>query len=567
MRNIPATALLGAAIAVSAALGACRPSDGQLSGPVEAGRLAPPKTLVVGDVGEPPSFGVLREGASAKDFRGVSKIPHNSLVFQGGDEAYYPQVATALPSLQDGTWVVNPDGTMDITWKLRPNVRWHDGTPFTSDDLLFSFTVYKDPQLTYPVSSVMALIDSASTQDPTTFVVHWKTSFAGAATTDAMTPILPRHLLEDLFRNDQDAFPNSPYFTSGFVGLGPYRLDRWEQGQFMEFSAFEAYYQGRPAMDRLIVRFVFDPSTLVATILAGDVDVVLTRSLDIDAGQDIGQRWEGTGNTVRFDPTTKERYLEIQHRQELARPKFGLTELPVRQAFYQAMDRSTLAEVVTGGRSPIADSWIGPNSWLRPQVEAYVPQFPYDLRRAQELLTESGWQRGSDGVLVHRQTGERFEVQLRTQVPTQEKVITAIGDGWRAIGAVSQIDRIPAARLNDREYLGSGSGAIETGGDTEGIVAERLASQNVASPANRWTGRNRSGYANPAADPILDRLQTTLDIPERIRLHQELMRTVMPDVPFMFLYWEVLPVFMLKGVEPSTVTANGFDTVYQWKKD
>ena len=69
------------------------------------------------------------------------------------------------------------------------------------------------------------------------------------------------------------------------------------------------------------------------------------------------------------------------------------------------------------------------------------------------------------------------------------------------------------------------------------------------------------------ADPILERLLTTLDSTERTRLHQELMRTAMPDVPFMFLYWEVLPVFMLKGVEPSTVTANGFDTVYQWKKD
>src|SRR5437667_11540733 len=146
MRNIPTRALLGVAIAVSVALGACRPSDGQPTGPADAGRLAPPRTLVVGDVGEPASFGVLREGSASKDFRGVAKIPHNSLVFQGGDEAYYPQVATSLPSLQDGTWVVNSDATMDITWKLRPNVKWHDGAPFTSDDLLFSFTVYKDSQ-------------------------------------------------------------------------------------------------------------------------------------------------------------------------------------------------------------------------------------------------------------------------------------------------------------------------------------------------------------------------------------------------------------------------------------
>lgn len=560
-------ALLSLAIAFSTAILACAPARTSDAEPAASSRAAPPRTLVVGEVGEPPSFGVLREGAGLSDFGGVAKIVHNSLVFQDADEAYYPRLAASLPSLEQGTWVANADGSMELTWKLNPGVRWHDGTPLTSDDLLFSFNVYRDQRFPYPLSSVMALMESATAPDPSTFVVRWGKTFAAAATTEAGSPILPRHLLEELYRTDRDAFANSTYFSTGFVGVGPYKLDRWEQGQFMEFSAFDGYFLGRPSVDRLIVRFVFEPNALVASILAEEVDLVLTRSLDIDTGAEIAKRWEGTGNVVRFDPTIKERYLEIQHRADLARPRFGLTELPVRQALYHAVDRSTLAEVITHGRAPIADSWIGPNSWLRPRVAADIPQFPYELRRAQELLADAGWQRGSDGVLVHRQSGERFEIQLRTQVPAQEKVITAIGDGWRAIGAIPQIDRIPAARLNDREYLGSGSGVLETGGDTEGILRERLLSQNIASTANRWTGRNRSGYANPGADPMLERLQITLDDAERVRLHQDLMRTMMSDVPFMFLYWEVLPVFMLRGVNHSAVRAGGFDHVNEWQKE
>jgi peptide/nickel transport system substrate-binding protein len=546
---------------------ACAPSSAPAVAPAPLERAVTAKTMVVGELDEPPSFGVLREGAGLSDFGGVAKIVHNSLAFQDADEAYYPRLATKLPSIDDGTWVANADGSMVLTWKLHPNVLWHDGTPLTSQDLLFSFSVYKDQQFPYPLSSVTALMESASAPDPTTFIVRWAKPFAGAATTEAAGPILPRHLLEQVYLSDKDAFRNSTYFSTGFVGAGPYKLDRWEQGQFMEFSAFDGYFLGRPATDRLIVRFVFDPNTLIANILAEEVDVVLTRSVDIDAGEEVRKRWEGTGNLVRFDPTVKERYLEIQHRPELARPRFGLTELAVRQAFYHAVDRATLAEVVTHGRAPIADSWVGPKSWMRPQVEANVPQFPYDLRRAQELLSGAGWQRGPDGVLVHGQTGERFDIQLRTQVPAHEKLVIAVGDGWESIGAVPQFEPIPAARLSDREFLGSGSGVLETGGDTEGILRERLLSGNISSPANRFTGRNRAGYTNPNADLIMERLQVTLDNTERVRLHQDLMRVMMADVPFMFLYWEVLPVFMRKGVDESAVRAGGFDHVHLWRKN
>lgn len=560
---------LFAVCAVIVLLPGCAPAaPGQ---PGAAAQLAPPraqKTLVIAENREPAHIEGFTGAGGAGGAGTILNIVHNNLARENENEVYIPELAVELPSVEKGTWRLNPDGSMDTTWRIHSNLKWHDGTPFSSADLLFTFTLRKDPALPSPRGAEGAqLMESAIAPDPHTLVIHWSKTYNRAGESSGLNP-LPRHLLEELYLADKEAFVNSRYFQEEFIGLGPYRLVRWERGAHMEFAPFEDYYRGRPPLDRVIFRFVFDPNTLIANILAGAVDIVLPPSVDLQTALEVKQRWEGTGNVARFDSVNRLRHLEVQHRPEAARPANGLTNVSVRQAFYHAINRPAFVEVITQGMAAAADSWIPPNHALRSVVEGHVPQFPHDPGRAQQLLASVGWARGPDGILVHGPSGERFEVQLRAdQGAGKEKEVTIIGEDWKAIGANATIDIIPSAREGDREYESLSPGVLLTGNlAPRNWFTDRTNSRNISSAANRWTGRNRTGYVNPRVDGILEKLEAAIDPREQAPLHQELMREQMADVAIMPLYWEVQPVFMLRGVKEGVVGARMTYRFWEWDK-
>ncbi|MEA2642687.1 MAG: peptide/nickel transport system substrate-binding protein, partial [Chloroflexota bacterium] len=333
-----------------------QPSSAPASGATNAPEARAPKVLTLGILREPKTLvGVIGSLPRTGGAHNPRFIAHNLLVAPDEHGAYQPQLASAKPSVEAGTWQVNPDGSMDTTWKLRPNVLWHDGTPFTASDLVFSFDAKKDPIACCPAGRP-ELMQSASAPDPLTFVIHWSQVNADADQAQEIEP-WPRHILEPLFLGDKEGFVNSPWFTSAFVGLGPYRLVRWDQGSLMELARFDGYFRGRPPLDTVIVRFLDDPNALVAGILSGAVDAVLSPALSVDTALEVRQRWEGTGNEVRFSPGDNFENIQIQYRPDYARPTNGLAVKQVRQAFFQAIDRQTLVDVVSHGVSPVADSW------------------------------------------------------------------------------------------------------------------------------------------------------------------------------------------------------------------
>src|SRR5205823_2140861 len=123
------------------------------------------------------------------------------------------------------------------------NIKWQDGTPFTSDDLLFAFNTRNDPDLlTYRATSGRPdLMVAARAPDATTFVVHWSAVYAFADRGQALEP-MPTHLVRDLYLRDKKGFENTSYWNDDFVGLGPYRLARWERGSQMVLDPFDDYF-------------------------------------------------------------------------------------------------------------------------------------------------------------------------------------------------------------------------------------------------------------------------------------------------------------------------------------
>jgi ABC-type transport system substrate-binding protein len=232
-----------------------------------------------------------------------------------------PDLALELPSVEKGTWKVNPNGTMETTWKLRPNIKWHDGTPFTSADIAFWFQVIKDEKIPGGASLIgIDQVTSVTTPDPSTVTIHWSAPFFQANEIPDVGP-LPKHLLESAYTtSDAETFLNHRYFTTDFVGLGPYKLSGWTPGSQVEFERFNDYFGQRPAIDKVVLRIIPDFNTMVSNIMAGSVDLAQPPAENMDVALDLKAKWEGTGDRVRTDPNDKMRVVYMQFRPETSRP-------------------------------------------------------------------------------------------------------------------------------------------------------------------------------------------------------------------------------------------------------
>jgi len=241
-----------------------------------------PKILTMSIVRPVETF--ISDFGGTASISGADKVPyivHDTLVVANDKGAYVSQLAEQI-SVEKGTWRVNPDGTMDTVWKLRPNIFWHDGTPFTSDDLVFTYNVLKHPEIPGSGSLERSLMASVTAPDSQTFVIHWSKTFADADRGGGLIP-LPKHLLQELFETDRAALVNSPRLNQDFVGLGPYKVARWDPGAQIEFTRHDQYYQGRPPLDSIVLRFGGDTNAMVASLLAGAVDVLLPVGVDVRA--------------------------------------------------------------------------------------------------------------------------------------------------------------------------------------------------------------------------------------------------------------------------------------------
>src|SRR5437899_10579195 len=129
---------------------------------------------------------------------------------------------------------------------------------------------------------------------------------------------------------------------------------------------------------------------MIANILSGAVDVVAS-GIDVEAAVEFKRRWEGTANRVLFENSGKLYMLDPQLRPESAKPRDAFALRGVRQAFYQAIDRNAVADAMSYGLAPAADSYFPAEHPLRAELEPWIPQFPYDVARASALLEDSGW--------------------------------------------------------------------------------------------------------------------------------------------------------------------------------
>jgi peptide/nickel transport system substrate-binding protein len=444
-----------------------------------------------------------------------------------------PYLSEALPQLDTDTWRVFPDGRMETTYRLKPNLSWHDGSPLTADDFAFAWQVYSTPQLGSAGSAPINQMDGVEAPDPRTVVVQWRRTYPGAAMLeDRDFQALPKHLLEQPFqRLSPDAFASLPFWTTEYVGLGPYRLDRTEPGSSLEARAFDGYVFGRPRIDRLRVVFISDANTVLANLLAGTVHIALANSLPFQQGTILKREWEPRGGgIVLASPSSSTPIRRTEHQlnpSRVAASSRAILNVRVRQALAHAVDKQALNDAIFEGQGVMADTVVPFNVSSFPAVDRTIQKYPYDVRASERLMAEAGYFRGADGFYVSPSEG-RFSGEIRVIAgPQNEASMAIMASGWREAGFDLQQYVLPAAQARDQEVRTSFP-ALST---IDGGILEGLGTAGIPTPENHWTGSNRGSWSYPPFDRLVEAWNSSLEEAERTRILVEMATIYSRELP------------------------------------
>ena len=529
----PRRALLLTVVALAATVSGCAPAApaGPRTDPAP-GASPPaaqsgPKTLILAQDRE--IDGITRTGRTAPEVTHTASAGYaakNSETLES-----VPWMAEELPSLDKGTWRLNDDGTMVTTWRLRPNIKWHDGTPFSTRDSVFGWEVNQDPQVPENNRRPGDLMAQLETPDDRTLVIHWKNRYpqAGALLASEFRP-LPRHILEPVYRaGDYNVFNNNPYWSTEFVHLGPFKVARFEIGSHVEFLAHDEYFLGRPKVDRIIFRIIPDPNTALANVLANEVDVILGAALSVEGGIVADRDWASRGDgTVKFTPLN---WTWVNP--SGTNPIFGW-EAPnhnrIRQAMLHSINRQDLVDTLFHGKEQVIHFPLSPGRRQFQAADAVATKYAYDPRRAEQLFAEAGWRKGADGILVNER-GERFSTQFRSSAGENE-LLAAVAAYLKEAGIETQQLVLSDTQDNSREYrnrwpglyLGRFNLVVESWFD-------RFHLSRAPNEANDWRQFGVPLWPDPAKDRILEDLNNTIDPRQIDQLMVEFVRLYTRDLP------------------------------------
>ncbi len=480
---------------------------------------------------------LLARGAGLGD-GAARRIFNAGLAINDGQGVPRPYVADRLPELRTASWQVLPDGRMETRYQLRPNLIWHDGAPLTAEDFVFAWRVYATPQFGAAGSAPLNQMQDVTAADARTVLIRWRRPYprANVLQEEEFQP-LPRHLLEAALEADQgEAFATRPFWTTEYVGLGPYRLERWDAGSSIDAVAFDGHALGRPKIDRMRLRFIGDSNTVLANLLAGEAHLTLPYTIYLQQGVVLRQQWAASAAGSILVVPAGYRKTQIQYRPELVAPR-ALLDLRVRKALAHALDLPLLNGALFEGETVLAASMIPPSVDYAADIDRAIARYPTDPRRSEQLMTEAGHAKGADGTYVAG-NGERFAAELRaTATADIQQEAAVMASQWRTAGFDVRETAVPLAQAQDGQVRAAFTGLQNWGG---GIGEEGLTNWTttaIPTSENRWTGANHGSWSNPAYDRLYESYSTTLERPERIRLVVEMAKIFTEDLGAISLHY------------------------------
>ncbi len=428
----------------------------------------------------------------------------------------------------------------DQTWefKLRRGVKFHDGQEFTAEDVLF--TVKRVPSIpNNPSPYTGALRSVVATEAPDPYTVIFRT--------DRPNPILPSQFtIMSIVSHKAAAGAMPADFASGkaAIGTGPYRFVRSVRGERLELERVAGHHGPAPAWDKVTFRFIPNPATRVAALLAGDVDMIdyvptadLPR-LRSDARASLFTR--ASDRVIYFAPNVGAETLPgLTTKAGQPLDRNPLRDVRVRQALSLAINRPALIEQVMEG-------FAAPATQLVPEgffgFDPGIPAPAFDVARARALLAEAGWPEGF-GMTVACTT-DRYV--------NDAAICQAAGQMWARIGLTMKVEAYPSnvffgrARAGQSEFpivlVGWGSSST---GDSSGALTGLLHSVDAGRGYGAY---NFGAYASRDVDQRIEQATTTMDPTARLTLMQGAMRAAIEDGAIIPLHTQMTAVATRKGL-------------------
>lgn len=495
-------------------------------------------------------------GLGVSDFE---KLLTAGLTLADQDDVLRPQLAEAVPTLENGLWKLSPDGRMETTWNIRQGAQWHDGTPFTTADLLFTAQVVRDREIPAFADSAFDLIESMDAVDPRTLRVVWKAPFVEADSLFSYTHAvpLPRHLLERAYVEEKPGLIQHAYWGPEFVGTGAYKLREAVQASHYVFEANDQYVLGRPRIDVIEVRLFGDPNVVITNLLAGTAEYVFdSRSLSFEGALQVREQW--TGGTMRL---ARGAWVTIFPQQFNPTPA-AVADPRLRRALIMAVDRQALVDTIQAGLSSIAHTYIHPTQPEYRTIEPQIGKHDFDLGRAAQLFDGIGYRRAPTGSFLDP-AGQRLEVELRTtQTTINLKSTAAVADYWQQFGVGVDQHVVPQQRALEREYRATFPAFELIRPGAALTTFKSLHSSQVPLAENSWVGANRSRYRSPGLDALIDRYFATIPRDDRIQVLGQIIHQITDLQLLMGLFYD--PDAKMVGNRLKNVIPGTLWNVHEW---
>ncbi len=435
-----------------------------------------------------------------------------------------PDLAATVPSIDNGG--VSKDG-LTLTYHLRPGVKWHDGAPFTSRDVAFTYRAIMNPSNNVVSRRGYNEIASMDTPDDYTVVMHMKRRFPPAVDTifaESDTPyrLLPAHLLAKYDNLNHVAFNAAP------VGTGPYEFVRWQRGDHILLRANPRYFRGAPALRELTLAIIPDDNTIAAQLRSHEV----TLGIEIPAAV---YRDVASSPGVRRQLADAPAYTAVMF--NARRPP--LDDVRVRRALVLGLDRAAITRDDTYGTGRLAVADLSPFYWA---YDTALRSAPYDPAQAAALLDAAGWRTGPDGVRVRN--GARLSLLLVYGLGSQiVRTMTAqIQQMYRSLGVDVQLKGFDYATL----YAAAQSGGILNGGKFDMSIYTWIAGGDP-DDSSQWTcaaippgGNNVARYCSPEMEAAQRLALSTFDRSARKRAYARVQSLLLRDAPAAFIYYQAL---------------------------
>ena len=551
MRRRSVLALLAALVAAIAAGVALVPGEGR----------AAKDELVIGITQFPSTLHPNIDSMAAKSYvLGMTQRPFTAYDHDWELACF---LCTGLPTFENGKAVREPlpegaDGAAEgregvaLTYTIQPGATWGDGTPVTTEDVLFTYEAGRHPQSGIANAELYRRILGIDVIDDRTFVVHVdRITFEYNSIGDFR--VLPAHLERPIFEADPARYRNRTNFdadpTNPGLWFGPYRVSEVSSGAYIALERNPTWWGTPPHFERIVVKAVENTSALEANLLSGAIDMIAGElGLTLDQALAFEQR-HGERFRVQYQQGLLYEHLDVN----LDNPI--LADLRVRKALMYGLDRQAMSEQLFQGRQPVADTKVSPLDWV---YNENVTRYAEDLDKAAALLDEAGWSEIRNGIR-HNAAGEPLRLELMTTAGnrTRELVQQVLQSQWRRLGIDIRIRNEPARvffgqTMTERRFTGLAMFAWMSA--PEHVPRTIMHSEEIPTAENAWVGQNYAGYVNPEVDQLIDAIEIELDRDKRRAMWWRLQEIYADELPALPLYFRadahIWPKW-LDGIQPT----------------